>query len=157
MGCIGCGVVWGMIKGRFQDIFSQSLDIQLREEAFPQGWNQIRACNCLMKDSDLGWPQPAPRSKYLLISWLQWLSAVILEPKKIKSVIVSTFSPSTCHEVMGPDTIILVFWMLSFKPAFSLGSFTFIKRLFSSSSLSAISVVSFAYLNLLMQFWWQSG
>ena len=74
-----------------------------------------------------------PRSKHLLISWLQWLSAVILEPKKIKSVIVSTFSPSTCHEVMGPDTIILVFWMLSFKPAFSLCSFTFIKRLFSFS------------------------
>ena len=46
-----------------------------------------------------------PRSKYLLISWLQSPSAVILEPKKIKSVTVSIFSPSICHKVMGPDTI----------------------------------------------------
>ena len=61
-----------------------------------------------------------PRSKHLLISWLQSPSAVI------------------CHEVMGSDVMILVFWMLNFKPAFSLSSFTFIKRLFSSSLLSAI-------------------
>ena len=59
-----------------------------------------------------------PRSKHLLISWLQSPSAVILEPKKIKSVTVSIVSPSICHEVMGPDAMILVFWMLSFKPAF---------------------------------------
>ena len=52
------------------------------------------------------------------------------------------------HEVMGLDAMILVFWMLSFKPASSLSSFTFIKRLFSSSSLSAIKVVSSAYLRL---------
>ena len=50
-----------------------------------------------------------PRSKCLLILWLQSLSAVILEPKKIKSVIVSLVSPSICHEVMGPDAMILVF------------------------------------------------
>ena len=50
-----------------------------------------------------------PRSKCLLISWLQSLSVVILEPKKIKSVIASTFSPSSCCEVMGLDTVILVF------------------------------------------------
>ena len=50
-----------------------------------------------------------PRSKCLLTSWLQPLSAVIFEPKKIKSVTVSTFSPSICHEVMGPDAMILVF------------------------------------------------
>ena len=68
-----------------------------------------------------------PRSKHLLISWLQSTSAVILEPNKVKSVTVSTVSPSICHEVMGPDTIIFVFWMLSFKPAFSLSSFTFTK------------------------------
>ena len=91
-----------------------------------------------------------PRSKRLLISWLQSLSAVILEPKKIKSAVVSTLSPSICHEVMGLGAMILVFWMLSFKPTFSLSSFTFIKRLFSSSSLSAITVVSSAYLRLLI-------
>ena len=50
-----------------------------------------------------------PRSKHLLIPWLQSLSAVILEPKKIKSVTVSPFSPSIYHEVMGPDTMMLVF------------------------------------------------
>ena len=50
-----------------------------------------------------------PRSKCLLISWLQSPSAVILEPMKIKSAIVSTVSPSICHEVMGPDAMILVF------------------------------------------------
>ena len=82
------------------------------------------------------------RSKCLLISWLQSSSAAILETKKIKSVTVSIVSPSICHEVMGPDAMILVFWMLSFKPAFLHSSFTFIKRLFSSSSLSAIRVVS---------------
>ena len=60
-----------------------------------------------------------PRSKDLLISQLQSQSAVILKPKKIKSVIVSTFSPSICHEVMGLDAMILVFQMLSFKPVFS--------------------------------------
>ena len=50
-----------------------------------------------------------PRSSCLLVSWLQSLSAVILEPKKRRSVITSTFSPSTCHEIMGPDAMILVF------------------------------------------------
>ena len=91
-----------------------------------------------------------PRSKHLLISWLQSPSAVNLEPKKIKPVTVSIVSPSIGHEVMGLDVMILVFWMLSFKPAFSFSSFTFIKRLFSFSSLSAIRVVSSAYLRLLI-------
>ena len=63
------------------------------------------------------------RSKRLLISWLQSPSAVILEPKEIKSDTVSTVSPSISHEVMGSDAMILVFWMLSFKPNFSLSSF----------------------------------
>ena len=81
-----------------------------------------------------------PRSKRLLISWLQSPSAVILEPQKIKSDTLSTVSPSIFHEVMRPDAMMFIFWMLSFKPAFSLSSFIFIKRLFSSSSLSAIRV-----------------
>ena len=89
-----------------------------------------------------------PRSKHLLISWLQSSSTVILEPPKIKSVTVTVFSPSVCHEVMGLDAMILVFWMLSFKSAFSVSSLTFIKRLFCSSLLSAIRVVSSAYLRL---------
>ena len=90
-----------------------------------------------------------PQSKYLLISRLQSPSAVILEPRK-KSVTVSIVSPSNCYKVMGLDAIILVFWMLNFKPTFSLASFTFIKRLLSSSSLSVIRVVSSTCLRLLI-------
>ena len=56
-----------------------------------------------------------PKSKHLLISWLQSPSAVILEPRKIKSDTVSTVSPSISHEVMGPDAIIFIFE----KPSFS--------------------------------------
>jgi len=91
-----------------------------------------------------------PRSKHFLISWLQSSSAVILESKKRKSVTVSIVSPSICHEVMGLDAMILVLWMLSFKHTISFSSFTFIKRLFSSSSLSTIRVVSSVYLRLLI-------
>ena len=90
------------------------------------------------------------RSKHLLISCLQSPASVLLEPKKIKSVTVSVVSQWIWHEVIVPDAMILVFWMLSFEPAFSLFSFTFIKRLFSSSSLSAVRVVSSAYLRLLV-------
>ena len=75
-----------------------------------------------------------PRSKHLLISWLQSPSAVILEPKEIKSATVSTFPPSICQEVMGLGAMIFDFWMLSFKPAFLLSSFTLIKRFLSSSA-----------------------
>ena len=89
-----------------------------------------------------------PRSKHLLISWLQSPSAVILEPPKIKSAIISTVSPSIYLEVMGLGAVILVSWMLSFKPTFSLSSFTFIKRLFSCL-LSAIRVVSSTCLKFL--------
>ena len=80
---------------------------------------------------------------------LQSPSAVILEPPKIKSITISIFSPSICHEVIGLDAIILVFWILCFKPTFSLSSLTYIKRLFSSSH-SVIRVVSSAYLRLLI-------
>ena len=65
-------------------------------------------------------------SKCLSSSCLRSPSSVTLEPKKIKSDTVSIFSPSISHEVMGPGAMILVFWMLSFKPAFSLFFFTFI-------------------------------
>ena len=71
---------------------------------------------------------------------------------KIKSVTASTFSHSVCHEVKGPNVMILVFRMFSFKPAFSLSSFTFIKKLFSSSSPSSIRVVSSTYPRLLIFF-----
>ena len=75
-----------------------------------------------------------PRGKHLLISWLQSPSTVILEPKKRKSVTASTFSPSICYEVIGPN----FFLMLCLKPAFSLSSSILIKKLFSSSSFSGM-------------------
>ena len=90
-----------------------------------------------------------PRSKCLLISWLQSPSAVIWEPKKEKSITASTFSLYLPWSD-GTSAKILVFWMLSFKPAFSLSSFTLIKRLFICSSLFAIRVVSSAHLRLLI-------
>ena len=73
-----------------------------------------------------------PRSSCLLISWLQSPFAVILKPKKRKSVTAFAFSFSVCHYVMGLDAV-FVCWMLSFKPAFPLSSFTLTKRFFSSS------------------------
>ena len=86
-----------------------------------------------------------PRRKCLLISWLQSPFAVILEPPKIVCHCFPIYLPwsdgTECHD--------LSFWMLSFKPTFSLSSFTFIKRLFSSS-LSAVRVMSSAYLRLLI-------
>ena len=86
-----------------------------------------------------------PRSRHLLISWLQSPSAVILEPPKIKSDTVSTVSPSICHEVMRLDAMILVFWMLRFKPPFP--------SLLSLSSRGFLSLLHFlpcAYLRILI-------
>ena len=71
-----------------------------------------------------------PRSKHLKMSYLQSLSAVIWVPKKIKSATISISSSSICHEVMVSDAMIFIFWMLSFKPAFSLSSFTLLRGSF---------------------------
>ena len=90
-----------------------------------------------------------PRSKRLLIHGCSHSFQWFLEPKKIKSVTALNFFPSICHEMIGLDAMIFIYWTLSFKPAFSLCSFTLIKRLFSSS-LSAIRVVSSPYLRLLI-------
>ena len=91
-----------------------------------------------------------PRSKCLLISWLQSPSAVILEPKKLKSVTVSIVSPSICHEVMGPDAMIFAFWILSFKPVLHSPLALSSRDPLVPQSLSAIRVVSSAYLRLLI-------
>ena len=64
----------------------------------------------------------------------------------------SIVSPSICHEMMAPDAMIVVFWMLSFQPTFSCSCFNFTKRLFSSALLSAIMVVSSAYLSFFLYF-----
>ena len=81
-----------------------------------------------------------PRSKCLLISWLQSTICSDFRAYEYNSVTVSMVSLSIFHEVMGVDAMILVFWILCFKPTFSLTSFTYIKRLFGSS-LSAIRMV----------------
>ena len=90
-----------------------------------------------------------PRSNHL-ISWLQLPSAVILEPKKRKSVSSSSFSPSICHEIMMARCHDLSFLIFNFKPALSLSFFTLINGLFRSSLLSVIRVVLSPYLRLLM-------
>ena len=79
-----------------------------------------------------------PRRKCLLIYWLLSPSAVLLELKKRKSVTASPFPSSICHAVMRPDAIIFVFWMLSFKPAFS----------FSFLPVSSCSLVPLHFLPL---------
>ena len=88
-----------------------------------------------------------PTSKHLLMSWLQYHLEWFLRPQNKACHSFRCFL-IYLHEVTGPDAMILVFWMLSFKPAFSLSSFTFIKRLFSYSSLSDIRAVLSAYLRL---------
>ena len=93
------------------------------------------------------------RRKHLLISWLQSSSALILEPKKIAYHCFHCF-PISLPWSDGTRYHDLHFLMLSFKPTFSLSSFIFIKRLFSSSSLSAIRVMSSAYLRLLIFLSW---
>ena len=80
------------------------------------------------------------RSKCLLISCWQSLSAVILEPRKIKPVTVSTFSPSICHEVMGLDAVMFIFRTLRFKPGFH-------------SPLSPLSRGSLVHLHFLPLVW----
>ena len=92
-----------------------------------------------------------PRSQYLLISWLQSPSTVILEPKKIKPVTDSIFSPCIFHEVMGlvaNQTQLVECWVLS--QHFPLPSFTLIKKLSSFSSLFAVRRVSSVNLRLLI-------
>ena len=86
------------------------------------------------------------RSKHLLISWLQWFRI----PRKENLSLLPLYTPSICHEMMGQDTMILGFLMLSLELTFSLSFFTLIKKLFSSSSIFAIRVVSSAYLRLLI-------
>ena len=90
-----------------------------------------------------------PRS-CLLISWLPSPSTVILESKKRKSVTASTFSLSICHAIMGLDAMTWFSLAFSLKTALSFSSFTLVKRLFNSFSLSAIRVASSTYRRLLM-------
>ena len=89
-----------------------------------------------------------PKRKHILISWWQSPCTVILEPEKIKSVTVSVVSPSICHEVKGPDAMILVFDCCILSRLFH-SSLSPHQEALYSSLLSAIRVVSSAYLRLL--------
>ena len=93
-----------------------------------------------------------PRSKHLLISGLWSPSTMIWKPKKIKSATVFTFSMSLCHDVIRVDAMILVYLIFNFKLALSLSPLTLIKRLISSSLLSAIKVISPVYLRFFIFF-----
>ena len=92
-----------------------------------------------------------PRSKHLLISRLQLPSAVIWEPKNVKSVTVSIVSPFICQEVTGPDAMIFTFWMLIFKPTFFflllLFQFLLVVIILSWILMRSISFFKFTYLN----------
>ena len=104
-----------------------------------QTWQQLKACHSF------------PFKEQVSFNFMAAVSiTVIFEPRKIKSVTVSTFSPSVCHECDGTGCYDLCSLNVEFKPAFSLSSFTLFKRLFSFSSLYAIRVVSSAYLRLLI-------
>ena len=87
-------------------------------------WTFVGKVTCLLSNILSGFPIAfLSRNKHLLISQMQSPSVVILEPPKIKFLTVSIVSPSICHEIMGSDAMIFVFWMLSFKPAFLLSFF----------------------------------
>ena len=127
--------LWGALKGPHSALgpmgawlLPTPLLSNLLVLLFHCGANQPRSpgvwgclCSCLL------WTGRSGRSKRLLISLLQSPSAVILEPQNIKS---DTVSPSISHEVMGPDAMILVLWMLSFKPNFSTLLFHFHQEAF---------------------------
>ena len=93
-----------------------------------------------------------PKSKCLLISWLQSPSAVIFEPPKIKSLTISIVSPSICHEVMGPDAMILVFCCpFSSCPQFSPESEPFlVSQLFASGGQSIEASTSASVLPMII-------
>ena len=108
------------------------LEFQLQHHSFQRTprtdllQNGLVGSPCSPRDSQES--SPTPQFKNINSSELSLLhSPVILEPKKITSDTVSTVSPSISHEVMGPDAMIFVFWMLSIKPTSSLSSFTFIR------------------------------
>ena len=102
----------------------------------------------------LGWEDPLEKGMDTHSSILAWRIPWREEPGRIQFMgsqrVGHNWGTNTTPFAMKSSMILAFFWMLSFKPAFSLSSFTFIKRLFCSSSLSAIRVVSSAYLKLLI-------
>ena len=152
-------MVWSLCTPRDSQVFS-STTVQ-KHQCFgsqPSLWSSSHVHLWLLEKRNfdymgLCWQSHfSYKEKASLISQLQAQSAVILEPKRIKSVTVSIVPPSICHEVMGLDAMILVFWMLSFKPAFSCSSFTFIKRCSSSYSFPNFEPISWSMLSSIFCF-----
>ena len=130
------GMVW---EGRMEEVSGWGTHVYLWQIHFGIWQNQYN----IVKLNKIKF------KKIIIISWLQSPSAVILGPKKIKSVTLSTVSPPICHEVMGLDAIILVLWMLNFKPTFSPSSFTFIR-----SSLVPLCFLPSEWFHLYISGYW---
>ena len=131
-------------------VFFHPHSLHLAQPGFKEHCAQCEKQDNCQHEQDQQYITILPRRKSPLISQLQSPSVLILEIKEIKSDTVFTFSPSIFHAVIGPYVMILDFWMLNIKPAFLFSSSTFINKLFSSSSLSAINVVSSPYVRLLI-------
>ena len=153
----GLNLITWVLKNRTSSNSKQRRDVA--EGKVRESWSIRRTWHCCGGVTWKAWEGMWAASRSKDYPWLiasEEMRTSVLQSQGTKFGQPSGWTyPSICQEVMGPDVMILVFWMLGFKPIFSLSSFTFIRRLFSSSSLSAIRAMSSAYLRLLMGKQWK--